>query len=56
MSLSANSLYLDYLVGRNLSERDRRPAYDRVKRIFADRLTEEMGKRPKMPAPAWSKG
>jgi hypothetical protein len=56
MSLSAETHYLDWLVGRNLGERDRSPAYDRIKRIFADRLTTEMGKRPLLPAPAWAVG
>jgi hypothetical protein len=34
MSVSANTDYVDWLVGRNLGERDRTPAYGRLKTIF----------------------
>lgn len=54
MSLSADKHYLDWLVGRNLGDRDRSPAYRRMKSIFAARLAQEIGKRPSMPAPAWA--
>ena len=56
MSVSADKHYVDWLVGRNIGDRDRSPAYQRLKTIFAERLTTEMGKRPSMPAPAWSNG
>ena len=57
MSLSADSHYVDWLLGRIASERDRAPAYDRIKRIFVTRLAKEMdGKKPAMPAPAWAYG
>lgn len=56
MSLSADSLYLDWLMGRKLGERDRSPAYDRIKKIFTARLETEMGSRPKLPAPEWANG
>lgn len=55
MQASADSKYLDWLVGRNLGERDRSPAYDRLKSIFTERLTLELGAKPKMPAPTWSR-
>jgi hypothetical protein len=54
MSLSANSHYLDWLVGRNLGERDRSPCYGRVKSIFAHRIQEETGKKTRMPSPPWA--
>jgi hypothetical protein len=54
MSLSANGDYLDYLVGRNVGDRDRGPAYARIKTIFAARFTEEMGGRVHLPQPAWA--
>lgn len=54
MSVSAKSDYLDWLVGRNLGERDRSPAYGRLKSIFASRLEEETGVKPKLPSPAWA--
>jgi hypothetical protein len=56
MSLSADSAYLDWLVGRNLGDRDRSPAYDRVKKTFARRLLAETAKKPLLPAPAWANG
>lgn len=56
MSLSADAHYTDWLVGRHLGERDRSPAYDRLKAVFAARLALEMGQKPKLPAPAWAHG
>lgn len=53
-SLSANGPYLDYLVGRKLSDRDRSPAYQRIKVIFARRLTELGKPNARFPAPAWA--
>lgn len=54
MSVSADPNYVDWLVGRNLGERDRSPAYQRLKSIIAGRLAQEIGKRPALPAPAWT--
>lgn len=54
MALSAEPQYLDWLVGRNLSERDRGPAYNRIKTIFARRYERETGKAAKLIQPAWS--
>jgi hypothetical protein len=54
MSLSADENYLDWLVGRSLGERDRSPAYNRIKAAFAKRIEIETGKKPLMPSPAWS--
>lgn len=54
MSLSAESQYVDWLVGRKLSERDRSPAYARLKKIFSVRLASELGHAVKLPAPAWA--
>jgi hypothetical protein len=56
MSLSANPDYLDWLVGRNISERDRSPAYSRIKKAFATRIGVETGKKPRLPQPAWERG
>lgn len=55
MSLSADANYLDWLLGRQLGERDRSPAYDRVRRIFAKRIESETGTKPGLPSPVWSK-
>lgn len=54
MSLSATTNYLEWLQGRNLSERDRSPAYQRIKTIFQKRLETELGKKATLPAPSWS--
>lgn len=56
MSLSADSNYLDWLVGRNMSDRDRSPCYARLKTIFVARLAAEATnkKTPVLPAPAWA--
>lgn len=53
MGLSADSGYLDWLQGRQLRDRDRGPAYARIKKIFSRRLTEEGSGKLTFPAPAW---
>jgi ParB-like nuclease domain len=53
MSVSAATAYVEWLVGRQLSERDRSPAYARIKREFAKRIEEETGKKALMPSPSW---
>jgi hypothetical protein len=54
MALSADATYLDWLHGRNLSERDRSPCYTRIKSIVARRLEQETGTKHLLPQPAWS--
>jgi hypothetical protein len=54
MSVSASCDYIDWLVGRNTGERDRAPAYARLKSIIATRLWQEVGKKPILPQPAWA--
>lgn len=56
MALSADSLYMDWLLGRRLGDRDRSPAYARLKKIFAARLLADTGNAYKLPAPAWATG
>lgn len=56
MSLSSEGNYLAWLVGKNVNERDRSPAYSRIKAIFTHRVELETGKRPLFPAPAWAHG
>lgn len=53
MALSANSNYLDWLAGRRLTERDRSPAYSRIRATFVERIQEDTGKKVFMPAPSW---
>lgn len=54
MSLSAESAYLEWLVGRRLGEHDRSPAYSRIKAVFSRRLCAELKKPVHLPAPDWS--
>lgn len=54
LALSADRSYLDWLVGRSVGERDRAPCYNRVKAIFAKRISEETGKKILLPQPEWS--
>lgn len=55
MSVSAESDYVEWLVGRNIGDRDRSPCYTRLKSIFVRRLTDDSkGKRPSLPSPAWA--
>ena len=55
ISLSANGNFLDWLPGRLLSDRDRSPAYQRMRTIMAKRLIEGGMDKPNFPSPAWSK-
>jgi hypothetical protein len=54
MTVSASETYVDWLVGRNLSQRDIAPAYTRLKAAFATRLEKELGKKPSLPQPPWA--
>jgi len=54
MSLSADRSYLDWLVGRQLCERDRAPAYNRCKQIFTRRIFDETHKKQTFPQPEWA--
>ncbi len=53
-ALSANGQYLEWLVGRMLNDRDRSPAFTRIKGMFVKRLNDEGMANPKLPQPAWS--
>lgn len=53
MSVAADGTYADYLVGRNLRERDRSPTYSKVKSIFSKRIEEEERYKPRLPSPEW---
>lgn len=54
MSLSAASVYVDWLVGRNLAARDLAPAFGRIKGVFGGRLETETGKKQFLPQPGWA--
>ena len=54
MSLSADTNYIDWLSGRKIGDRDRAPAFARIKTLFGNRLQQDRGKRPLMPQPAWA--
>jgi len=53
MALSADKHHIDWLHGRVFNSRDRSPCYTRIKAIFAKRIEEETGKRPRLPQPPW---
>lgn len=53
-ALSADARYLDYIVGRKLSDRDRSPAYNKIKAIFQHRYKVETKRRAKLPQPSWA--
>jgi hypothetical protein len=52
--LSADSAYLDWLVGRNFGDRSRSPGLARMKTIFARRMVDQGIAKPMLPQPAWS--
>lgn len=55
MALSADGQYLSWLIGRNITDRDRSPCYTRVKTIVSRRLN--MGSEKKhttLPSPIWA--
>lgn len=54
MALSANAQYVEWLRGRGLRERDRSPAYNRTKAIFAGRLGGMSFGKPRLPIPEWA--
>jgi hypothetical protein len=55
MSVSAHKDYIDWLLARQMGERDRSPCYRHLRNIFAARLREETpgNKQPTLPQPAW---
>jgi hypothetical protein len=54
MSLSADSMYLDWLQGRQLTDRDRGPGYKRIKKLFTARLVVDGFKGTvRFPQPPW---
>lgn len=53
LAVSANSAYQDWLLGRKLTERDRTPAYSRLKAIFSKRLEAELNRKVQLPQPDW---
>jgi hypothetical protein len=55
MSVSAERKYIDWLVGRQMIERDRAPCYRHLRTTFMLRIHQETGenKRLKFPQPEW---
>jgi hypothetical protein len=53
IALSADTAYLEWLQGRNMSERDRSPCYRRIKTAFTRSLESDTGKKVTFPAPEW---
>lgn len=55
-ALSASPDYLDWLLGRQMGDRDRAPAYRRIKACFVRRIETETGKKQMFPQPEWAHG
>lgn len=59
MSIAANESYNDWLLGRQMGDRDRAPCYARLRQIFTRRILEDKvavkGGKIMLPAPAWGK-
>ncbi len=53
-AISANAEYLDWLVGRQLNDKNRNPCYSRLRAIFAERIKLESGVKPMFPQPSWA--
>lgn len=53
MSLSADAEYLGWLLGRKIGDRDRSPAYGRIRKIVAHRVEIEVKKKINLPSPPW---
>lgn len=54
MSVSADGAYVEWLVGRQIGERDRSPCYSRLRAIFVKRLTELKDGKVMLPQPSWA--
>lgn len=55
MALAADPLYVEWLRGRNMSDRDRPPTYGRIKAIFVRRLGEMGMRQVRFPQEEWVK-
>ena len=55
MALAASVDYIQFLVGRQMNDRDRSPTYRRIKMIFSDRLKHEGIDNLRFPSPSWAK-
>lgn len=53
MSLGADAAYVEWLLGRNLNQRDMSPAYAKIKGLFVARIESDTGARHKLPQPEW---
>lgn len=54
MAVSADQGYVDWLVGRNMTERERSPCFVRLKALFIKRLSEGTTKKVQLPLPSWA--
>lgn len=53
MQVGADANYADWLVGRMLGDRDRSPAFHRLRSAFVKRIEEETGEKVRIIQPAW---
>lgn len=54
MALTAETAYYNWLLNRQLRERERAPAYNRIKSIFTRRVLAETGAKANLPSPPWA--
>lgn len=54
MMVSSSRDYIDWLVGRHMSERDRLPCYRKLRELFVRSLKARNVKNTKMPQPRWA--
>lgn len=54
MGVSADPKYCEWLIGRSMGERDRVPAYSRIREIFSRRLASEEIRNPRFPQEDWT--
>jgi hypothetical protein len=55
MSLSADPKYSEWLIGRSMGDRDRSPAYSRIREVFSRRLAMQGSKSVRFPSDDWAK-
>lgn len=55
-SFTASADYMDWLIGRQLSDHDRGPCYERIKVLITKRLQPELAHKIIFPSPPWSSG
>jgi len=53
LSVSADKEYVDWLIGRTITDRDRSPCYKRLRNTFINRMRIDQMVNLKLPSPTW---